>query len=242
MNIYKKHHKDRSQKGFTIVELMFATVIFSLILLLCLSSLVQIGRMYYKGVTTAQTQETARGLMDEVVQAIQFSSGGITSPTGPNGPVVNPTDNPVGNFCIGSTRYTYALDRMQNPSASTDANKKEIKHALYADLPGACAGADLTSFNAIDLTLDNPIVPKTGVTNGGGRDMLAPNMRLTRLEINPLSSDNSTWQVLLTVAYGDDDLLRVDPSDASRRQCSGTSIGTQFCATSELSAIVKRRI
>ena len=259
-----------NQKGFTIVELMFSTTIFSAVLLLCLSALVQIGRMYYKGVTTSQTQEAARAVLDELTQAIQLSAGNIKAPVGiaadgitllaaPVGPVINVAGatvadipkNAMAYFCIGTTRYTYALDRKQSPSAGNNVANKEIYHAFWVDEPSICADAASTSDispTPVDLTAAAPTKDASG--NPTGRNLLSDNMRITRLIlVQPAgSTDNTIWQIQLTIAYGDDDVLVVDdagtPADTSddRRICRGSYIGTQFCAFSELSTIVKRRV
>lgn len=244
--------KMHRQHGFTIVELLFSTAIFSVILLLCLSALVQIGRMYFKGVTTAQTQQSARAVLDELSQAMQFSGAKInrigvpnsTLPTppelyGPRIPIAggNVTQGAVGYFCIGTTRYTFAMDRMQGET--NDVNRKMIRHAFWVDEPGVCAGVDpvqLFTTAPVDLTSSgNP-------STFNGRDLLSDNMRLIRMNLDPLVTDGSIWRIRITVAYGDDDLLITDPQDSNRRYCRGGNIGTQFCAFSELSTIVKRRV
>ncbi len=230
----------KNTSGFTIVELMFSTVIFSVVLLLCLSALVQIGRMYYKGITTAQTQDTTRSVMDELSQSIQLSGGSISAPTGPAGPLVvvsgTVTNAATGHFCIGDSRYSYAMDRKQSDAPSSVAADKEVRHVLWVDSVPNCAAADLTAFPVVDLMTAVP------TPAAGDHELLSQSMRITKLVMSPLTADNSTWQIYLTVAYGDDDVLIVDPSDATRRICQGSSIGTQFCAFSELSTVVKRRI
>jgi prepilin-type N-terminal cleavage/methylation domain-containing protein len=244
--------KIHKQRGFTIVELLFSTAIFSVILLLCLSALVQIGRMYFKGVTTAQTQQSARAVLDELSQAMQFSGAkinriGVPSSTlaappelyGPRIPISggSVTQGAVGYFCIGTTRYTFAMDRMQGET--NDVSRKMIRHAFWVDEPGVCAGVDpveLYTTAPVDLTSAGS--PSTF----NGRDLLSDNMRLIRMNLDPLVTDGSIWRIRITVAYGDDDLLITDPQDSNRRYCRGGNIGTQFCAFSELSTIVKRRV
>lgn len=236
--------KKYNKSGFTIIELMFSTMVFSAVLLLCLAALIQIGRMYYKGVTTSQTQQAARTLLDELTQSIQFNAGSVDvgSLHGLGRRVAIGTDvdtDATGYFCIGSIRYTFAMDRMQGPS--NDAQRKMIKHAFWVDEPGQCAGvleAVLNATKPVDLKQDVP-------SAYNGRDMLSENLRLIRLSITQppgSNNDGSTWMLKLTVAYGEDDLLVDDPSDATRRYCQGAQIGTQFCAFSELSTIVKKRI
>jgi prepilin-type N-terminal cleavage/methylation domain-containing protein len=40
-----------NRSGFTIIELMIATAVFSVVLLLCATALVTIGNMYRRGIT-----------------------------------------------------------------------------------------------------------------------------------------------------------------------------------------------
>src|SRR5687768_12937296 len=65
--------------GFTIIELMIATVVFSTILLIITGGIVQIGKAYYKGVISARTQNTTRQLTDEVTRNLQFNRGKFVS-------------------------------------------------------------------------------------------------------------------------------------------------------------------
>src|SRR5437667_5654433 len=78
----KKHATPQRTSGFTIIELMIATVIFSVVLLLITAGIMQVARVYYKGVTEANTQSTARSIVDTISQAIQFDGGNITTVAG----------------------------------------------------------------------------------------------------------------------------------------------------------------
>ena len=64
-------------EGFTIIELMIATSIFSMILLLCTVAMLQIGRTFYKGVTVTNTNEVARAVITDISSSITYSSAGI---------------------------------------------------------------------------------------------------------------------------------------------------------------------
>lgn len=232
----------RTAHGFTIIELMFSTVVFSLILLLCLASLVQIGKLYYKGVTTAQTQEATRNVMDELTQSVQLNAGTISFPTPPAGPDIAPvpsqpaTTNTSGYFCIGDILYSYVIDRQQT-DGTADPQLKQIHHVLWAQDLTNCAS---TATGPSDLTLDTPSAASTH-----GRELLGPHMRLLRINItHPLGSTApNLWQIDLAVGYGDDDLFLVDNAATPvRKYCKTADAGTQFCATSELNTIVNRRL
>ena len=60
-------------KGFTIVELLIATAVFSFILLVVTTGIIRLGNMYYKGVISSRTQESIRNIVSETSSAIQFA-------------------------------------------------------------------------------------------------------------------------------------------------------------------------
>jgi len=88
--------KQAAQAGFTIVELMIATLVFSTILLVITFGVIHFTSDYYKGVNSSTTQDTARNIMNIMSQAIQFS--GDTP--------LNPTPSSV---CIGNQQLVYTL-------------------------------------------------------------------------------------------------------------------------------------
>ncbi len=95
----------KEQTGFTIVELMIATLVFSVILLVITYGVLSFSRAYYRGLNTARTQDTARVAIDKITQAIQFSGGGIATP---------PASTPVTTYCVGGVQYDFVLGSMQS--------------------------------------------------------------------------------------------------------------------------------
>ncbi len=83
-------------QGFTIIELMIATAVFSVILLLCATALITVGKMYRRGITSSAAQEVARQIMSQVQNDIQYSSGRFHA-------LSNITD--YEGFCVGNNRY-----------------------------------------------------------------------------------------------------------------------------------------
>lgn len=106
--------KDR---GFTIIELLISMTIFSLVMVLISVSIIQISRVYYKGITSSRTQETARSVLQDISQAIQFNGGQIAS---------------SGNvYCVGDRRYTVFLNQQVQDSPA--------HNGIIADKPsGGC--------------------------------------------------------------------------------------------------------
>lgn len=236
----KKYNKiSKNKKGFTIVELMIATVIFSMIMLICLTAMVQVSRAYYKGITHSKTQEAARLLMDEISQNIQLSGSAISS-LEPDpafvGPEinVNDVDEATGVFCAGNKRYTYTIDR--KVSSATNENEKEIKNAIISE----------------DVKCSDTLVAGdlNAQVSGTTKSLIGDNMRLTRFSVSrvvpdpavDIKSGNQLWRIDIAIAYGDQDLIDyTDDSGADRVTCKpGT--GNEFCSIVELSKIVSRRI
>lgn len=227
-----------SQQGFTIVELLIATTIFSVMLLIIAGSIIQIGRLYYKSLTSSRTQETARTIISDISEAIQFNSGDVV---GTNVITLNNIGDPFSRgICVGSRLYSYRLGQQQVNNT----------HAMVVQN----MASDCTSTRAQNLST-GPVA---------GFEMLSDKMRLTKMQVIPLAGD--TYRVLVRVVYGDADILcnpaappngiygctsqlqRTDLQNATLIQttpdvsCKNIRSGTQFCSASELSKIVKRRL
>lgn len=222
-----------NQKGFTIIELLVASVIFSVVLLGATTVIIQIGRMYYKSITSTRTQETSRAVMENISRDLQFSDSksfrqdytgsGIpdtqwatTAPTAPTSP--NPNNGSPFYVCAGGNRYTYWLGKQV----------KEGNHGLVIQQApnGACS---------------SPVA-------GSGTELLGENMRLTAFSVTRPTASSGTYNVSIGVAYGDFDLLstfsqtnETIEGNLADTLCLG-GIGSNFCATSSLDTVVKRRI
>jgi prepilin-type N-terminal cleavage/methylation domain-containing protein len=225
----------RNQTGFTIVELLIATTVFTIILIAASASLIQIGRMYNKGVISSRTQQAARTITDALTQSIQFSNGEVTT----FGPVIN-KPVPTQVLCVGTVRYTFVLNAQQNNEVpqgqyNTPQYPRQIKHALWKDhMRDAGACQDANSSSTPNLTLDNP-----GGDGTNGSDLLSQGMRLTSLSVSPTSNPN-LFTVKVGVIYGDNDLLT--PNDTNPEGCKGSSVGGQWCATSVLYTQAWKRV
>lgn len=171
------------QAGFTIIELLIATAVFATVLLLCTMGLLQVGRMYYKGITMTRTQETARTIMDEIAQGIQFSGGSVLQ------------DTTTSKICIGNKRFSYLLDTVLTNSPTAG---DESYHVLVVDSQESnCVTADAQDINQTTLT-------------SSSKELLAPKMRLNKLLIDPKGS--GLYEITVRVIYGETDLLESDHS------------------------------
>ena len=193
----------KKQQGFTIVELIMATAVFSVVLLLGLTGFIQVGKMFYKGVTLSQTRDASTDILQTVSNDLKFASQ-VTS----NANIV----------CIGNHRYTKNL----NQKLST------------ADGPATNFALKRETFNNHADCLNTSVTPNAT----GSPELLQNNMRISRFDINQVGNPaQNLYSINIKVIYGDDEDLT--STDASA-QCKGTSVGTQFCAVSELSSTVYR--
>lgn len=205
------------QKGFTIIELLIATTVFATVLLAITYGLLQIGRTYYKGITSTKTQQAARNIMDDISRTIQFSKGTINTAN------MTTISGGIGRFCIGDRRYTYQLDRQL---VDTNPTSDQATHILVADKNSGC-------------TANRNMA--TAVT-GTDRELMEPLMRLGKLNVQPVNAANSLWKIDVTVISGERDLLRDSDGDGIMDGCANVLSGTQFCAVSALSTIVQQRL
>jgi prepilin-type N-terminal cleavage/methylation domain-containing protein len=204
------------QHGFTIIELMIATVVFSLILLIVTACILQFSKQYYKGIIASSTQNTARSLMDDVVRSIQFDTGAVYPLTGGGN----------SGYCIGETkRYSYKL--FQQVTDNKPFAPHQGFHGLVSDTTSTdCKGSAALPVAGLPAAL----------TTTNARELLGQHMRLSRFDI---AGSNNLYTVTIRVVYGDDDLLTNPTNPATN--CKST-VGSQFCAVSQLTTTVKKRV
>ncbi|HSH55662.1 MAG TPA: type II secretion system protein [Candidatus Limnocylindrales bacterium] len=250
-----------SQRGFTIIELLIATMIFSVILIAVSAAVLRFAKQYYKGVISNQTQSTARAIMDDISRSVQFNAGTVyiltsndisvpfASPTAPNPPVFG--------YCIGdSKRYSFVENRQV--SDTPDSTLLQSRYGLVSDNITGCStntrAIKTTAMTRVDRNPAQPLVPLNNP-----RELLGQHMRLNKLSID---EDDGVYAITVKVVYGDNDLLcspsttnpasgknsceEYDPSNTAvyakdDLRCRLVS-GAQFCAVSELSTSVKKRV
>jgi prepilin-type N-terminal cleavage/methylation domain-containing protein len=228
------------QRGFTIIELLIATAVLSTILLLVTVLMVNIGSLYYKGINQARIQDNVRSISDEVAQQLQLGAS-FDHKTGAHSEEA---------YCIGSFRYTYVIG-VQIGTPAPGSSAPSYPHVLWRDdnpSPGTCS---IVGANEVNLTASNP---STGLH---GTELIAPHSRLSNFSVQTATGGKPPYALSISEAYGDDDLL-CSPSVAN--SCTSSSamtrysdftngnllckgnIGSQFCATANLSTSVVKRL
>jgi len=211
---------DFNNKGFTIVELMIATTVLSVILLLATVMITNIGNLYYKGVNQARTQNDARSIVDEMAQNLKLSNG-VT----PGGSAAS-----IASYCMNNIRYTYIV------GVQIGSGVGKSPHVLWRDInpdQSTCVPADLNSpGSGSELIGPNSRIVKLDVTSTAPYEI---NVALAYGDDDLLCSPSvaGTCNGGATMQPGDykkGDLL-----------CKGGT-AQHFCATTTLSTTVLQRI
>jgi hypothetical protein len=182
---------------------------------------INIGKLYYKGITTARTQEAARSIADEVSRSVQLTKGDIKK--------FSAESSAYSAVCIGKDRYTYRID---STKVSDIESGGQTVRGLWQD----------------EISEGNPCDPSDFDFGAGGRELLGNNMRVIKFDVNENDDDKTRVDVNIGIAYGDSGLLTtydeegnfIGPNPADAR-CKPTNAGGSFCAVSTLDTFVKRR-
>lgn len=163
--------------GFTIVELLIATTILSVILTGASFVVVQVGRMYHKGVIMTRTQDTARNVVEALSRPIQLDNAVPEVTVDASGEVTT--------VCIGNQRYSIATDKI----VGTETN-----HALWRDeRTSDCSSVNLNSpgTSGQDLLPPNMRLNKLSVEMEGTDMLWAITVDITYGERDLTETDGS---------------------------------------------------
>ncbi len=213
------------EQGFTIVELMIATTILSVILVMVTVVMTGIGNLYYKGVNQARVQDDARTITDDISEHLQLGGTVQVAPNSVIDPNLTQGGVTVNALCIDNTRYTYVTNVQIGHAASVSG--AVFDHVLWRDtlVTGSpCYRALLTSAD--------PTAGTGGKANTGS-ELIAPLSRLTILN----SSTTSPYSLNVGVAFGDPTIT----SGSGLGTTCNNGPGDQFCAVASLSTAVAKR-
>lgn len=223
-NILRKKY---SHKGFTIIELMVASAVFTVVLLAALTGFLQIGRMFYKGTSQAATQETAKQLLNDIAESVQVAES--LSPARPYGSSGNQY------LCVGSVRYSYKIGALVDANVTNSLSTGTGIGMVRDILPGANACAPPCP---TDVALP---CPSGSVRWNKPVELLGDNMRLQAFSIVSNANFSDYYTINILIAYGEDEVLEeaVAGNPATIR-CKGNSATQQFCSVVNYNTSLKR--
>jgi prepilin-type N-terminal cleavage/methylation domain-containing protein len=214
MRLIKPKKLAKEQSGFTILELLIATTVFTFVLLGATFSIIEVGRIYIKGIVGSETQNTARSIAETLSQAIQLSNQGSNTSITPIPPYRETNPNQYA-FCVNGQLYTYTLNQEQ-----TDSDAGFVEYASD--------GCDLATLESL---------PANWAT---GQELLSNNMQIIAFSITqPYSTDSNLYSISFTIAYGaDSSFINGNPNDG----CLSFNSGGAFCDIVPFTVTVQDRL
>lgn len=215
--------RNDSNKGFTVVELLIATAVFSTVLLIAASGIVHIGRLFQRGITSSLTQEVSRTTMDFIKNDFELSGGYFRQ---------LPAFAGNEGFCIGSRLYSYKVGVMTGSDGTgramvvRDYPSCDVSPVVHPD--DLATGFGYDPVTATDIDVSNSM-----------REFLGPNMRLNSFSVTPtpaLSPKPTGLTISIDVISGDPAL-----STGVGGLCVGGP-GSEYCSNSPLLTYAVRRL
>ncbi len=126
--------KAKSQKldqGFTIIELLVATTVFSIVLLVALASFLRMSQLFFKGVVIDHTRIAADQIMADLRAGFNSNSS---------------YGNGAGYYCVGGSRYSYLLYKPVDLSQEDIGQPNPTHYGLVKDTPSGCGAPPGTPF------------------------------------------------------------------------------------------------
>lgn len=234
--------KVSDRRGFTLVELMIALSVMSVILVISTIVLVQIDGIYDKGVTVSNLQDATRNIVSDVSSAIQFSgyAQSVEECIPSNSPLAtesfmqnqgdiynNCADTTLtvnglseNAYCIGTVRYSFIVNN------ELDTNSNE--YAVWRD--------NLSSQSSSCM----PISPND-LTGDDGQELMLNHGWLTNFAISDPSGSGKSYVVDVGSAFGESNLLNLNyDKTICKSQLGHTS--SEFCSTFSVVNTVDPRV
>ncbi len=223
----------RDSTGFTIMELMIAIALLSVILLASAEVFVNIGGLLTKGANLANVQDDARNIVSDVSSSIEFGTNQLETASYT---YYSPEQLTVYAYCIGNVRYSYVIGFPATPPP----------HVLWKDLmqnDSVCFPLNLGENNPDCGGL--PLATCSPSQTNSGLELTGPNMALANFTIQQ-EGTSQLYDISLGLVYGHADLFiqkngKPELVDGDNYQCSEAA-GQQFCATSYLTTFATPRL
>jgi Tfp pilus assembly protein PilE len=223
-----KYQHSHRYGGFTIVELMIATSVFSVVILLGLYAFMQVNRYYTKGINIVRTQEAARNLSMDIGNQFQLTNG-----TYKNEPTSGFLPNGYRIICVGNKAYVYNINLVESST----------EHAIFSyeisanTCPAPTAGNNLTYLlrpGARILQLD--INPYPGQSDGSGP---LYDVTISLLYAPYEDSAVNSAGTDLVDTFGD---ANGNIDHITQWRCQAAVSGSEYCSVSKISTSVYKRV
>ncbi|HEY4963379.1 MAG TPA: type II secretion system protein [Candidatus Saccharimonadales bacterium] len=149
---------NEKQHGFTIVELLIATTVFSIVLTGLVYAVLFVSDNFIRGSVQTQAQETARSIEQRMSQDIQLNGATISS-----GYTITIGGQTYNFLCIGNARYSYLLYTEQTPI--TPSSILQIQNFTSCTNPTSSPTSPVKSLVGNTMRLSSFGVTQVGTSN-----------------------------------------------------------------------------
>ena len=222
-NLYKYQptHCGRTKRpsGFTIIELLIATLVFSIVLVIVMATFIQISRIFYKGVNMSNTQDDTRTALTDIANDIQFATANVQTFT------IN-TSTASSYFCVGNHRYAVYTGQQVGSSAGLAGIYRED------ETPGSCPSLGTA---AVDTSKADQLLGSGMQVNYLHMDC---NGTICHLNTHVIFYGGTPGGLFASASNPGSQTPWEEP-DAD---CTGALTSSQFCATADFKRTVLQRI
>lgn len=114
--------------GFTLIEFMIASVVFSTLLLGVTAAVLYIQGTYQRSLYTSNTQQVTGNVVDVISDAIKFSNADVSW-------------NGASNLCVGNRQFTFVLGRRVDSTVTPTSTR----HGLISQPNSGCVAPDVVN-------------------------------------------------------------------------------------------------
>ena len=153
-----RHFKiNQNVSGFTLIELILATAIFSFFLIIALAGYLNVVRLYQNGIASRSTQHNSRFGMEEMVRAVQ----GAKTATVPS----------AGTLCLDGSTYFYTtgagvLTEVVGGGCSSGGSSQVALSSSDVNVASLAFSIDNSSPTIAHPTVNITMVIQQGPTSG----------------------------------------------------------------------------
>jgi type II secretory pathway pseudopilin PulG len=230
-------HVNRSQTGFTLIELMLAMTFIAILLIAIAMTTIQISNIYNKGITLREVNQAGRSLSDEFQRGVASSVPFDVTPKVDDSPATATSKYVVrdggGRLCLGSYSYAWNYGKAIAGGAGAPAvyNKYNdgsvVRFAKVADASGSLCS---------DPTLAVSRNDATDLLSTGDRDLVVHALTVTKT-----IEDSSAGQSLYAISFvlGTNDRAQLTTNDASCRPPSDNVGDENYCSVNQFDVIAR---
>jgi prepilin-type N-terminal cleavage/methylation domain-containing protein len=212
------HPSNDSSAGFTVIELMIASLVFSVILVVITVGVLSFTNRYYKGVNSAATQAASQSVIDTVTQAMQFGNGSVD--------ITGISASPA-YFCAGGSKFVFDKGEKYTESAS--------QKGFYVEPQGGAACNSTVVGGGRQLLGKNMRLADLAITS--------VSTRFFSVDITVAYGDDDLLCApsIVNSCTTNAPMAATEYSNRPDITCKPT-VGTQFCAVSRLKTSVEKRV